>query len=154
MTPENPGKANPETPEIASRERVLLLARLALAKKARGLHVLNVGPLTTIAEYFIICSGRSVRQTRSISQEIQTGAKAAGILPLGVEGEEESTWILLDYDDVVVHVFYEPTRETFNLETLWSDAPLLTDTELEREKAAVEHGREEEEGEEEDDWEP
>lgn len=152
MTPENPGQESTETPEMVSREKVLLLAGLALAKKARGLHVLNVGPLTTIAEYFIICSGRSVRQARSICQEIQTGAKKAGLLPLGVEGEEEGTWILLDYDDVVVHVFHEPTRETFRLETLWSDAPVLKEPDLEREKAAVEHG---EDGDgEEDDWEP
>ncbi len=149
MTSRKPGKTSTNPPEISSREKALLLARLALMKKARGMTILNIGPLTTIAEYFIICSGGSVRQTRSICQQVQTGAKSDGILPLGVEGEEEGTWILLDYDDIVVHVFHDPVRELFSLEKLWSDAPRLIDPELEKEQAAVEHGQEEDE-----DWEP
>jgi len=153
MTPENPGKERMDPPDAASRAKVLVLARLALAKKARDLAVLNVGPLTTIAEYFVICSGRSVRQTRSIAQEIQTGAKTHGMLPLGVEGEEEGTWILMDYDDVVVHVFHEPTREFFDLESLWADAPVWNDPQLEQEKAAVEYAPGQEDPED-DEWAP
>jgi len=124
--------------EPTSREKTLLLARLALDKKARQILLLNVGPLTTIAEYFIICSGVSVRHTRSIAQHVQTEAKGSGLLPLGVEGEEEGGWILLDYDDVVIHVFHEPTRELYSLEQLWSDAPHLIDPEIEKERASVE----------------
>jgi len=141
-------KATATGPEPSSRERALLLARLALDKKARDLLLLNVGPLTTIAEYFMVCSGVSVRQTRSIAQHVQTGAKANGILPLGVEGEEEGTWILLDYDDVVVHVFHEPTREVFNLEELWAEAPRLIDPEIEKEQASMADRQED------DSWEP
>ncbi len=124
-------------PEPDSREKTLLLARLGLSKKAREVVLLHVGPLTTIAEFFIICSGVSVRHTRSIAQYVQTEAKGHGLLPLGVEGEEEGTWILLDYDDVVIHVFHEPTREVYTLERLWSDAPRLLDPDIEKEQASV-----------------
>jgi ribosome-associated protein len=122
-------KANEDTAN-AVKEKALLCARLALEKKAYGLTILHLGVLSTIAEYFVVCSGKSVRQTRAISEHIQLQMKKARHRPLGVEGEAEGCWILLDYDDVVVHVFHEPTREYYALEKLWSDAPLLEDAEL------------------------
>jgi ribosome-associated protein len=149
MTAKRSGQASTDDPARSSKEKALRVAHWALEKKAMDTRILHVGPLTTIAEYFLICSGRSVRQTRAIAQQIQTRAKAAGILPLGVEGEEEGSWILLDYDDIVVHVFHEPTRELFSLEKLWSDASPLIDPGLAREQAAVEYR----EGEEDEDWE-
>lgn len=147
-----PGQA-PEAgsvPALDAREKALRCARWALEKKAYGIVLLHVGPLTSITEYFLICSGRSVRQTQAIAGHIRTRLKNEWKqVPLGVEGEGEGCWILLDCDDVIVHVFDEPTREIYRLEKLWSDAALVTDPELleEEEKAS---GRWSEEAE---DWE-
>ncbi len=149
MTETNSGKASPNPAALAIREKALRCGLWALEKKARGMTILHIGPLTTIAEYFVICSGRSLRQTGSIAGHIQARFKENGILPLGVEGLQESSWILLDYDDVVVHIFHEPTRELFSLEKLWSDAAPLTDPALQKEQDAVENRGAEED----DDWE-
>jgi ribosome-associated protein len=135
---------------IHAKEKALLCARWALEKKAFRILLLNVGPLTPITEYFVICSGRSVRQTQAIVEHIRTRLKRElKYVPLGVEGESEGCWILLDCDDVIVHVFDEPTREIYRLEKLWSDAPLVTDPDLlaEEEKAADRWSEEDE------DWE-
>lgn len=138
---------------IDAKEKALRCARWALEKKAYGILILNVGPLTPITEYFVICSGRSVRQTQAIVQHIRTRLKKElKHVPLGIEGEGEGCWILLDCDDVIVHVFDEPTREVYRLDKLWSDAPLVSDPDLlEEEKKAA--GRWSEEEEEEEDWE-
>jgi len=137
------------SPVIDAKEKALCCARWALEKKAYGLSLLNVGPLTPITEYFVICSGRSVRQTRAIVEHIRTRLKKdLQHVPLGLEGESEGCWILLDCDDVIVHVFYEPTREVYRLENLWSDAPVLKDPELMKGEAAASDGSQEEE-----DWE-
>ncbi len=133
-----------------AKEKALRCAHWALEKKAQGVVVLHVGALTSIAEYFLICSGRSVRQTQAIAQHIRTRVKQdLQDVPLGVEGEREGNWILLDCDDVVVHVFDEPTREVYRLERLWSEAPRVDDPELleEEEKVAGQWAEEEE------DWE-
>jgi ribosome-associated protein len=134
------------SPGTNARDKALRCAHWALEKKAHGVTVLHVGGLTSIAEYFLICSGRSVRQTQAIAQHIRTRVKQElRDAPLGVEGEREGNWILLDCDDVVVHVFDEPTREVYRLERLWSEAPRVSDPELreEEEKAAGEWAEEE-----------
>jgi len=113
------------------REKALRCARWALEKKAYGILVLHVGTLTPITEYFVICSGRSVRQTRAIVEHVRSRLKQdLKSVPLGVEGEAEGCWVLIDCDDVIVHVFHEPIRETYRLERLWSDAPLVEDPAL------------------------
>ncbi|MEW6440426.1 MAG: ribosome silencing factor [bacterium] len=130
--------------DIAPREKALLCAKLALEKKALGMTVLEIGELSSIAEYFVICSGRSVRQTRAIAEHVQTRMKAkVRQIPLGVEGMQEGIWILLDYDDVIIHVFYEPTRELYSLEKLWSDAPAVRDPEIDRAQEDSPQGSEE-----------
>lgn len=117
---------------IKAEEKAILCARCASEKKAHDIRVLQIGVLSSIAEYFVICSGRSVRQVRAIAEHIQLMLKdSQAQSPLGVEGEEEGIWILLDYVDVIVHVFYEPTREVYRLEKLWSEAPVLRAPELE-----------------------
>ena len=130
-----------------AKEKALLCAHWALEKKAYGIEILNVGALTPIAEYFLICSGRSVRQTQAIVEHIRTRLKQEWKEPpLGVEGESEGCWVLLDCNDVIVHVFDEPTREVYRLEKLWSDAPRVTDPHIvaEEEKAAAPWSEEEE----------
>jgi ribosome-associated protein len=144
-----PRRGNPP-PEIDPKEKALSCARWALEKKAYGILVLHVAALTPVTEYFVVCSGRSVRQTRAIVEHVRTRLKQdLQSVPLGVEGEAEGCWILLDCNDVIVHVFHEPTRETYRLERLWSDAPLVEDPELlEEEERLARTWAEEEE-----DWE-
>ncbi|MEE8429624.1 MAG: ribosome silencing factor [Candidatus Desulfatibia sp.] len=96
--------------------------KAALGRKAFDLVILNVRDLTSIADAFIICSGRSNRQVVAIAEFIQVELKKHGIRPLSVEGKKEGHWVLLDYGHVIMHVFYEPIRNFYDLEGLWIDA--------------------------------
>jgi ribosome-associated protein len=99
-----------------------LYINAALGKKAIDLVVLDVRELSSIADVFIICSGRSNRQVMAIAEHIQVDLKKHGITPLSVEGKKEGHWVLLDYGHVIIHVFYEPVRSFYDLEGLWIDA--------------------------------
>lgn len=96
--------------------------RAALGRKAGDMVILDLRGVCDVADAFVICSGRSNRQVSAITEHIERKLKTAGIRPLGVEGAKEGQWALLDYGDVVIHVFYEPVRQFYNLEGLWSDA--------------------------------
>ena len=104
------------------REKALLCVRFALEKKAYDLVVMEVGELTSLADYFLICTGRSDTQVQAITQSIDENLGRLGIRPLAVEGYTHGQWVVMDYGDVVVHVFYEPVREFYDLERLWSRA--------------------------------
>jgi ribosome-associated protein len=104
-------------------EKALLLTRAALDKKAGDLVVLDVHAHTSIAEYFIVCSGRSDRQVQSIAQGLQEEGARAGVRPFAVEGTQRGHWVLMDFSDVIVHIFYEPLRQFYDLEGLWGHAP-------------------------------
>ena len=93
-----------------------------LSKKAERVVVLDVRGLTSIADVFIICSGRSNRQVSAIAEAIESFLKDRKIRPLSVEGKGEGHWVLMDYGDVIIHVFYETTRAFYDLEGLWVDA--------------------------------
>jgi ribosome-associated protein len=112
--------------EISSWEKTLHLTHAALEKKACDLVVLDVRELTSIADYFIICSGRSDRQVQSIAQGLQEDALEEGFKPFAVEGTQRGHWVLMDFSDVIVHIFYEPVREFYDLDGLWGDAPRAT----------------------------
>ena len=99
-----------------------LYVRAALGKKALDLVILDVRQLTSITDAFIICSGRSNRQVTAIAEYIQTSLKKKDIKPLSVEGKREGHWVLLDYGHVIIHIFYEPVRDFYDLESLWNDA--------------------------------
>jgi ribosome-associated protein len=103
-------------------ERALEITRAALDRKAYDLTVLEVGGLTSIADYFVICSGRSDTQVEAIADGIDQHMSKLGVEPLSVEGRTRSQWVLMDYADVVVHVFHVPVREFYDLERLWSRA--------------------------------
>ena len=111
--------------EPDSRTRVLRCINAALEKKAKDLVILNVKEISAFADYFIICSGTSDRQVRAIAAAIQENLKTADILPLGVEGEAAGQWVLMDYDDVIIHIFLDPVRAFYDLERLWSEAPRM-----------------------------
>jgi ribosome-associated protein len=103
-----------------------LYIKAASEKKAQNLVALDVTELTSIADVFIICSGRSNRQVNAIADSIVVNLKKHKIKPLSVEGTGEGHWVLLDYGHVIIHVFYEPVREFFDLEGLWVDAKRIT----------------------------
>ena len=88
--------------------------------------VLDLQGLSTVADFFIVCSARSTTQADTIVDAVRAALKAAGSRPRHQEGGAESGWVLLDYVDVVVHVFLEETRQFYTLERLWGDAPLLS----------------------------
>ncbi len=106
----------------SSKEKALLCARALLDRKVIDLVILEVTNLSSFADYFLICSGNSDRQVQAIASHIEEKMSKQGIYPLGVEGKREGRWILLDYGDVIVHVFYQPAREFYDLERLWSEA--------------------------------
>lgn len=87
--------------------------------------ILEVKYLSSVTDYFVICSGNSDRQVKAIAAHVEEKLGKKGIVPLGVEGKREGRWVLMDYGDVVVHVFYQPVREFYELERLWSEAPRM-----------------------------
>jgi len=99
-----------------------LYVKAILGKKALNVVALDVAEMTSYADTFIICSGRSNRQVSAIAEHIQTNLKKHNIKPLSVEGTKDGHWVLLDYGHVIIHVFYEPVREFYDLEGLWVDA--------------------------------
>ncbi|MFO7496863.1 MAG: ribosome silencing factor [Desulfobacterales bacterium] len=108
---------------VAQDTHIDLFVKVILARKAVGVVVLDVHDLTSLADFFIICSGKSNRQVSAIADHVQRELKTAGIRPLSVEGAREGHWVLMDYGYVVIHVFYEPVRQFYDLEGLWADAP-------------------------------
>jgi len=96
--------------------------RAVKGRKAYDIVMLDVREQTTVADLFIICSGRSTRQVTAIAEHINGELKKEGKRTLQVEGRKEGKWVLLDYGDVVIHIFYEPVRAFYDLEGLWSEA--------------------------------
>ncbi len=105
---------------------VRVAARAALAKKAIDLVVLDLRGLSGIADYFLVASARSTTQADTIADAVRIALRDEGVRPRHREGSAESGWLLLDYGDVVVHVFLEDTRVFYALDRLWGDAPLLS----------------------------
>ena len=109
----------------SSKEKAFLVARALLDRKAIDLVILDVQDLSSFTDYFLICSGNSDRQVQAIASHVEEKLGQEGLRPFGTEGKNEGRWILLDYGEVVVHVFYHPVREFYDLERLWSEAPRL-----------------------------
>lgn len=106
-----------------AKDRALLCASYALDKKAENLRILEVRGLSSLTDYLVIASGRSDRQVQAIAEAVRVGLKLEhGSATLGVEGMKEGRWVLLDYGDVMVHVFQEPVRLFYDLDGLWRDA--------------------------------
>jgi ribosome-associated protein len=111
---------------IPERKLATALSTAALEKKATDLIILDMQGLIDYADIFIICSARNSRQTRAIADEIRQVAKAQfGIVPRGLEGQSTGRWLLVDFGDIVVHIFEETMRGFYNLDGLWRDAPQL-----------------------------
>jgi ribosome-associated protein len=123
MSPVAP-RAKVERSELPADELAGEIARYALEKKAHDVLELNMRGLVGYTDYFVICSGNTDRQVKAIHDAILAGAKHEhGLLPRRVEGVGRAQWVLMDYLDVVVHLFTPVTREFYRLEQLWGEAP-------------------------------
>ncbi|MBE0598878.1 MAG: ribosome silencing factor [Desulfuromonadales bacterium] len=108
---------------MQSKERALICAAYALEKKAFKVRVLEVQGLSSITDYLLLASGRSDRQVQAVAEAVRLGLKKEHATPpLAVEGMKEGRWVLIDYGDVMVHVFQEPVRDFYDLDGLWSEA--------------------------------
>ena len=107
---------------LTSKALAKKIAAFALLKKAQNVVLLDLRKLTSMSDYFVICSADSDTHVRAIADAIRDGAEDAGEKIWHDEGQGESTWVLLDFVDVVVHVFHKETRSFYNLEKLWGDA--------------------------------
>jgi ribosome-associated protein len=117
--PEEPGADRLTTSlELAHR-----IAALAAEKLATDIVILDMRDVVTYTDYFVICSGRTARQTQAIAEEMRETFKRDRIVPSNVDGERQGDWILLDYLDVVVHVFTPDARAFYRLESLWGEVP-------------------------------
>jgi ribosome-associated protein len=102
-------------------EELLELAQTSLEDlKARDVRVFDVREMTSVTDYFLLASGTSDRHVRSLSDKLIQSVKQAGQLPLGIEGQDAGEWVLIDLNDVVVHVMQPRTREFYKLEDLWA----------------------------------
>jgi ribosome-associated protein len=116
---QGPAATKPADP---ARRRAVLAAQIAEENRGRDVVILDVRELTTLFDYFVLVTGTSRRQLHAISDEIDHALAALGDRPLGIEGYEDSRWILLDYGDVVLHLFDAETRGYYRLEELWAQA--------------------------------
>ena len=108
---------------MTPKETALFLAKTLDSKKGRDIKVLETGHLTTLADYFVLCSGTSSTQIKALGDACEKAMKEEhGELPHHVEGHRDGTWVLIDFSSVVVHIFNEEAREFYDLERLWSDA--------------------------------
>ncbi len=112
--------------EIMTEELVAKIAEAADDKKAENIVILDVRGISSLADYFVICSGGSNNQVQAISRSIEDALEEDDIFPKNKEGIKEGEWGLLDYTDVIVHVFHHVRRNVYRLEELWNDAKRLT----------------------------
>jgi ribosome-associated protein len=110
---------------LKSIDKARLAVKAALDKKAKNVLMLALKDLSIMSDYFVICSGESTTHVRSIVDNIEKEFRLKKIKPAGIEGHKLNQWVLMDYSDVIVHVFEEETRAFYELEKLWLDAPRI-----------------------------
>ncbi|MGI5958256.1 MAG: ribosome silencing factor [Massiliimalia sp.] len=106
---------------MTSLEVVKQVVKTLDDKKAENIDVLRIGDLTIMADYFVIASTTNSTHVKSLVDEVEYQLKEQGVAPLRIEGYQYANWVILDYGDVVVHIFHEETRNYYNLDRLWSD---------------------------------
>lgn len=110
---------------MTSKEMLEIAVKAGDSKRAEDIVALDVEQVSLVADYFVLMNGGSKRQVQAIVQAVQDEEADAGVIVRRVEGKAEGAWVLLDFGDIVVHVFQEEQRQYYNLEKLWSDAPLV-----------------------------
>ncbi len=113
------------------KERIETAFEALLDKKAERPMLFDLRGKGSYADFFIVCHGRSDRQVKALSDMLHVKMKQAGIMPLGTEGEQVNHWVLCDYDNLIVNLFYEPTRGFYDLEGLWSNMERFEPQEIE-----------------------
>lgn len=108
-----------------SKEKALACARATIDKKAENVRILDLTDVSGFTDYFVICSGMSDRQVQSIADSVEHAMASQGHDLLSAEGYADGRWVLMDFGDVVVHVFLDALREYYDIENLWADAPRL-----------------------------
>ena len=116
-------KVHKDFQDASSMELARFAALAALDKKAEDLVILDVRGLSSIADFFVIMSGRSTRHVQGLAQAVDAALRHKNVKDGNTEGLNEGHWVLLDYNDVIVHIFYNEDRSFYDIEGLWHDAP-------------------------------
>ena len=111
--------------KISSKTLALNISKIALDKKAQEIVIIDIAEKVDYADYLVICTGTSRRHVKTISNEMEGSLKRKRVVPLGIEGEVDGNWILMDYGSVVVHIFHSDTRHYYAIDGLWLDADRL-----------------------------
>jgi len=115
-------------------EKARLCLDIIEERKAIDPILMEVSRLTSFTDYFLVASGASTRQVQAMSQHMARRLRDQGFKTFGIEGEQEGHWVLMDYGDVVIHIFYQPVREFYDLEGLWTEAPRVEIDEKKKKK--------------------
>jgi ribosome-associated protein len=107
---------------VDTKKKALLTGKFADEKKALDVAVIELAGLTDIADYFVLASGTSDRHVKAIADHVEKNMKDAGIRPYSMEGYQQGRWVIIDYRNVIVHIFMEQLRELYDLESLWIEA--------------------------------
>lgn len=107
---------------MESKQLMETVVKCMDSKKAGDIKVLDISKITTMADYFVICQGNSNTQMKAIADEVEEKLSENGVRPIGREGMATAYWILMDYSDVIVHIFSNESREFYSIENLWADA--------------------------------
>ena len=116
---------NREAVVLTSRELLSAAVAILNGKKAEDITAIDIGDISILADYFLLCSGNSTTQVKSLAEELEFKLSEQGVTPRRIEGAQTASWIILDYGDVVIHVFHRETRRFYNLERLWADGKLI-----------------------------
>lgn len=125
---------------VELQQKLSSLVNAAIEKKCERLVIMDVRSLCSYTDYIVICSGTSTKQVQAIARYVEERLDEEGVRPLGTEGMKEGNWVLMDYNDIVFHVFYEPVRVFYSIEDIYLDAPRYEISE-EGEEAVREIGR-------------
>ena len=107
--------------KLEQKKMIEIIIKALDSKRAEDIRLIGIKDLTIVADYFIIANGTSSTQTKALADEVEFQLKQQGTEPIRTEGYQGANWIVLDYGDIVVHVFYKETRDFYNLERLWQD---------------------------------
>lgn len=134
MTDINDKSMVPENDTEAGKDRSAELARLAIAaledKKAEDVRVIDIGDVSVLADYFIIASGNNRIQVQAMADEVEERLGRAGAIPKQIEGYQAGNWVLLDFGDVIIHIFDAQNRLFYDLERIWKDGTQITPDQL------------------------
>lgn len=110
---------------MSSEDLATKIVKVLDSKKGIDITGIDIRELTTIGDYFLLVTGTSSPHVKALAEEVEDTLSKEGIEPRRIEGAQSATWILMDYQDVILHVFTKETREFYNMERLWADAPRM-----------------------------